>query len=74
MTNQQKVDRMRWLLDQSDFMPDFTARSKNDAIDLIESIKDKAKELTLRTLVQATNIRANGGSNWKDLCEYAICG
>ena len=74
MTNQQKVDRMRWLLDQSDFMPDFKATFKTDAIDLIESIKDKAKELTLRTLVQATNIRANAGSNWKDLAEYAICG
>jgi replication-associated recombination protein RarA len=74
MTNQQKVDRMRWLLEQSDFMPEVATKIKLEAITLIESIKDKAKELTLRTLVQATNIRQNGGSNWKDLAEYAICG
>jgi hypothetical protein len=74
MTNQQKVDRMRWLLEQSDFMPEVATKIKLEAITLIESIKDKAKELTLRTLVQATNIRQNGGANWKDLAEYAICG
>jgi len=34
---------------------------------------DKVKDLSLRTLIQVTKIRKNGG-DWKNLAEYAICG
>lgn len=74
MTTEQKVERMRYLLTLATFMPSFTAANKRDAMDLIEKVKDKAKELSLRTLIQATKIRASGLPNWKDLAEYAICG
>ena len=76
MTLQQKVDRMRYLLEDPTFMPEYGRTEKTDAINLIESLKDKVKEMSLRTLIQVTKIRRSKGSSpkWKDLAEYAICG
>jgi hypothetical protein len=75
MTTEQKVERMRHLVTEQSFMPDFDLVSKNDALNLIASLADSVKELSLRTLIQVTKIRkANPNNNWKDLAEYAICG
>jgi len=75
MTTEQKVERMRHLVTEQSFMPDFDLVSKNDALNLIASLADTVKELSLRTLIQVTKIRkANPNNNWKDLAEYAICG
>jgi hypothetical protein len=46
---------------------------KVDAVLLIEKLADRIKELSLRTLIQVTNIRkANPNGNWKKLAEYCI--
>ena len=74
MTSQQKVDRMRYLIDQSDFMPEFSKSLKVDALDLISSLAERVKDLSLRTLIQVTKIRKSSGANWRDLAEYAIVG
>jgi len=74
MTTQQKIDRMRHILESGEFMPDALKEHKVDAIALIERLKDSVKELSLRTLIQVTKIRANAGSNWANLAEYTICG
>jgi hypothetical protein len=75
MTTEQKVERMRHLVTEESFMPEFDLVSKNDALNLIASLADTVKELSLRTLIQVTKIRkANPNNNWKDLAEYAICG
>ena len=74
MTPAQKIDRMRFLLDQPDFMPDYDKQHKVDAMDLIARLVDTVKELSLRTLIQVTKIRKSAGANWQDLAEYAICG
>lgn len=74
MTAEQKVDRMRYLLDQPGFMPDYSKQYKVDAIDLIGGLVDKVKDLSLRTLIQVVKIRKSAGAKWKDLAEYAICG
>jgi len=73
MTSKQKVERMRFLLDQPEFMPEYTMAHKVDAMNLIDTVCDKVKDLSLRTLIQVTKIRKNGG-DWKNLAEYAICG
>ena len=73
MNSKQKVERMRFLLTQPEFMSDYTMAHKNDAMDLISTLCDKVKDLSLRTLIQVTKIRKNGG-DWKNLAEYAICG
>jgi hypothetical protein len=74
MTTAQKVERMRYIMESPDFMPNIAKQFKVDAIGLIDSLADKVKELSLRTLLQVTNIRANAGANWRNLAEYTICG
>jgi hypothetical protein len=75
MTAEQKIERMKHILAESEFMPEFDMESKNDALELIASLKDSVKELSLRTLIQVVKIRkSNPNNNWKDLAEYAIAG
>ena len=74
MTNQQKVERMRHIMESGEFMPDADMQHKVDAITLVDLLQDDVKELSLRTLIQVTKIRASAGSNWRDLAEYTICG
>jgi hypothetical protein len=75
MTTQQKVDRMRHLIDTSkDFLAEHIHAHKMDALDLIEQLQDKVKELSLRTLIQVTKIRKSGGAGWRNLAEYVMCG
>ena len=74
MTNAQKVERMHHLLEfADDFLPEFQMEHKVDAVLLIEKLVDRIKELSLRTLIQVTNIRkANPNGNWRKLAEYCI--
>jgi len=75
MTAKQKVERMRFLLTQPDFMEDFVMVHKTEAMDLVDNLCDNIKELSLRTLMQVIKIRkSNPNGKWKDLAEYAICG
>jgi len=74
MTKEQKIERMQYLLNQPGFMPDYSKTYKQDALDLINSVRDSVKELSLRTLIQVTTIRKSAGANWKDLAEYTISG
>jgi hypothetical protein len=75
MTSEQKIERMKHLLSQEDFMPEYDLVSKNDAMSLISKLADSVKELSLRTLIQVTKIRkSNPNGKWKELAEYAICG
>ena len=74
MTRQQKIERMRHLLDSGEFMPEFDKATKSDAMSLIDRLQDKVKELSLRTLIQVTKIRKSAGTNWANLAEYTICG
>jgi hypothetical protein len=74
MTTQQKVERMRHIMESGEFMPEANKQHKVDAINLVERLQDDVKELSLRTLIQVTKIRANAGNNWANLAEYTICG
>jgi len=74
MNIDQKIDRMRFLLNTKGFMPEYKVEFKQDAMDLIEVLKNDVKELSLRTLIQVTKIRASAGANWKNLAEYALVG
>lgn len=74
MTTAQKIERMRHIMESGEFMPEALPQHKNDALELIDRLKDTVKELSLRTLIQVTKIRANAGNNWANLAEYTICG
>lgn len=74
MTTEQKVERMQHLIGNADFMPEYEVRHKQEAMQLIASVQDTVKELSLRTLIQCTKIRKANSRNWAELAEYAICG
>ena len=74
MSKPQKIERMQYLLDQAEFMSEYSDEHKIEALDLIDTVKEHVKELSLRTLIQVTKIRATDNKNWRDLAEYAICG
>ena len=73
MTEDQKIDRMETIAASDEFMPEFTTEYKKDALDLIRSLKDEAKEISLRTLISITKIRASGNKNWKGMATYILC-
>jgi hypothetical protein len=74
MTVKQKVERMRSIVSEADFMPEFMSTHKTDALNLIDRLSDSVKELSLRSLIQVIKIRKSAGSNWQNLAEYTICG
>jgi hypothetical protein len=71
MTLDQKIDRMEHIALSDEFMPEYTKAQKQDALGLIRDIKDEAKEISLRTLISVTKIRASN-DEWKDLATYML--
>lgn len=71
MTSSQKIDRMEHIAALPEFMPEYDAKSKSDALALIRELKDEAKEISLRTLIAVTKIRASN-KDWKDLASYML--
>jgi hypothetical protein len=74
MTTKQKIERMRSIVSENEFMPSYTTQHKTDALNLIDRLCDSVKELSLRTLIQVVKIRKSAGAKWQNLAEYAICG
>ena len=72
MTNEQKIDRMEFIAKSDEFMPEYDAEAKADAVRFIRKVKDEAKELSLRTLISVTKIRSSN-ENWEELAEYVLC-
>ena len=73
MTQDQKLDRMEHLIASEDFMPEYSVAIKKDAIALIRQLKDTAREISLRTLITFSKIRATAGDDWAELAEYTMC-
>ena len=71
MTLDQKIDRMEFIASSPEFMPEFDAASKKDALALIREVGKEAKEISLRTLISVTKIRAVN-KDWRDLATYML--
>jgi len=71
MTADQKIDRMEYIAKSDEFMPEFELSHKMDALALIREISSEAKEISLRTLISVTKIRASN-KEWKDLATYML--
>lgn len=71
MTKQQKVERMDTLVRSSDFLPDYEMSYKVEALHFIAENLDIVENLSLRTLIATTKIRAEGGK-WKELAKYVL--
>ena len=73
MNADQKIERMETIAKCESFMPEYDNKIKTDALDLIRSLKDDAKEISLRTLISVCKIRASNPKDYKALAEYMIC-
>lgn len=71
MTSDQKIQRMETIAESDEFMPEYDAICKADALQLIRDIKDDVKEISLRTLIAVTKVRASN-TDWKDLATYML--
>lgn len=71
MTKDQKIDRMEFIAKSDEFLPEYDTKSKNDALALIREIKDDCKEISLRTLISVTKVRASN-KEWRDLATYML--
>ena len=71
MTDDQKIDRMEHIATEGGFLESYTLEQKMDALQLLREIKDDVKELSLRTLISVTKIRATN-DDWKDLATYML--
>ena len=71
MTTNQKIDRMEHISKLDEFLPEYDATVKSDALALIRAIKDDVKEISLRTLIAVAKVRASN-KDWKDLATYML--
>ena len=71
MTTDQKIDRMEHIADSPEFLPEYDRAIKQDALALIREVKDEASEISLRTLISVSKIRASN-KDWKDLAKYIL--
>ncbi len=71
MNATQKIDRMEYIAKSDEFMPDFEMSHKMDALALIREVANEAKEISLRTLISVTKIRASN-KDWKEMATYLL--
>ena len=71
MTQAQKIERMEVLIADPEFLQEYSKGFKQDAIDFLRENMNSIKNLSLRTLIATTKIRAEGGA-WKNLAKYVI--
>lgn len=72
MTTSQKIERMQVIMQSTDFLPEVPNSVKYQALDLINELKERSKEVSLRTLIKTVRIANTGSSNWKSLAEYML--
>jgi hypothetical protein len=73
MNADQKIERMETIAKCDSFMPEYDAKIKTDALNLIRELKTSAKEISLRTLISVCKIRASNPKDYAALAEYMIC-
>ena len=71
MSATQKIDRMEYIAKSDEFMPEFELSHKMDALGLIREVANDAKEISLRTLISVTKIRASN-KDWKEMATYLL--
>lgn len=74
MTADQKLERMVQLVASGDFLEEYTMDVKKDALNLIRDNLAKVRNLSLRSLLQVSKIRAKSsfGKDWSRLAMYVL--
>lgn len=71
MNDDQKIERMAVIAETEEFLPEYNKSIVRDALALISELKSEAKEISLRTLISISKVRASN-DNWKDLATYIL--
>ena len=71
MNDDQKIERMAVIAETEEFLPEYNKSIVRDALALISELKSEAKEISLRTLISISKVRASN-ENWKDLATYIL--
>ena len=71
MNTDQKIERMETIAMSEEFLPEYDKSVIADALAQIREIKDQCKEISLRTLIAVSKIRASN-TNWRDLATYML--
>ena len=71
MTTDQKIERMATIAASDEFLPEYEKSIVTDALSLIKEIKEEVKEISLRTLISVSKVRASN-KDWKDLATYML--
>lgn len=71
MTEEQKIERMDTIVNDADFMPEYSVEYKRDALEFLRGMVKSVQNLSLRSLISTVKIRAEGG-NWQELAKYVL--
>lgn len=71
MTQMQKLERMEVIMKEDEFLPEYSIGMKQDALNLLKEVANTVDNLSLRSLIAVTKIRAEN-ENWKDLARYIV--
>ena len=71
MTQMQKLERMEVIMKEDEFLPEYSMGFKLDALNLLKEVAHTVDNLSLRSLIAVTKIRAEN-QNWKDLARYIV--
>jgi hypothetical protein len=71
MNTDQKIERMETIALTEEFLPEYSKDVIADALALIREIKEEVKEISLRTLISVSKVRASN-DQWKDLATYML--
>lgn len=74
MTLTEMVDRMRVMIEDDEFLPQYSDEIKADSVEFIASKKDSMKEVSLRSLITVCKVRAEyEDADWMEMAEYLTC-
>lgn len=71
MTEDQKIERMETIVHDAEFLPEYSAQYKMDALEFLRGMTKSVQNLSLRSLISVVKIRAEGG-DWKLLAKYIL--
>lgn len=72
MTEQQKIERMEAILETGEFLPSMPVQFKREALELLRKNAKECTDLSLRSLITVSKIRASGQPGWEKLAEYVL--
>jgi DNA polymerase III delta prime subunit len=74
MTTDEVVDRMGVMIEEDEFLPEFEKNIKVDALEFIAKMKNKMREINLRTLITVCKVRAaDEDGTLAEMAEYLVC-